>query len=158
MEEDLQIRTSNLVFSAIILWNPIPTPSITASRQAHPIAEFLAAFMPPLTANAPPVKNPAITATCQHNPFLWSALRQEHITQRFGDILALYGSSFLRIPLTAQSKVENKPPQTPKFPPSTGARALIAVSAPILRSPYGEFLKPLTPCHTAPPMALSPSQ
>ena len=53
--------TSNLVLSAIILWIPIPTPSITASRQAHPIAEFLAAFSPPLTANAPPVKNPAIT-------------------------------------------------------------------------------------------------
>lgn len=24
---------------------------------------------------------------------------------------------------------------------------------PILRSPYGLFLKPLTPCHTAPPIA-----
>lgn len=53
--------TSNLVFSAIILWNPIPTPSMTANKQAQPIAEFLAAFNPPLTARAPPVKNPAIT-------------------------------------------------------------------------------------------------
>lgn len=51
------------------------------------------------------------------------------------DELALYGSSFFRIPFTAQSKVENSPPQTPKFPPSTGARAFIAVRAPILRSP-----------------------
>lgn len=69
-----------------------------------------------------------------------------------GDILALYGSSFLLIPLTAQSKVENSPPHTPKFPPRTGARALIAVTAPIRLSPYGEFRKPLTPCHTAPPI------
>jgi hypothetical protein len=58
---DFCFLTSNLVFSAIILWNPIPTPSMTASKQAHPIAEFLAAFNPPLTANAPPVKNPAMT-------------------------------------------------------------------------------------------------
>lgn len=54
--------TSSFVFSAIILWNPIPTPSMTARRHAHPIAEFLAAFRPPLTANAPPVKNPAMTS------------------------------------------------------------------------------------------------
>jgi hypothetical protein len=54
-------RTSSLVFSAIILWNPIPTPSITASKHAQPIAEFLAAFAPPLIASAPPVKNPAMT-------------------------------------------------------------------------------------------------
>lgn len=79
------------------------------------------------------------------------------------------------MPLTAQSNVENRPPQTPKLPPRTGARALIAVIAPIRRSPYGEFLctyqnmrnwlvklqdagqrsyrKPLTPCHIAPPTA-----
>jgi hypothetical protein len=37
-------HTSNRVFSAIILWNPIPTPSITASKHAHPIAEFRAAL------------------------------------------------------------------------------------------------------------------
>lgn len=55
------VLTSNLVFSAIILWNPIPTPSITASRHAQPIAEFLAALKPPRTANAPPVKKPAMT-------------------------------------------------------------------------------------------------
>lgn len=33
----------------------------------------------------------------------------------------------------------NRPPQTPKFPPRTGARALIAVMAPMRRSPYGEL-------------------
>lgn len=53
--------TSNLVFSAIILWNPIPTPSITARKHAHMIAEFRAAFIPPLIASAPPVRKPAIT-------------------------------------------------------------------------------------------------
>jgi len=67
-------------------------------------------------------------------------------------VLALYGSSFFLIPFTAQSNVENSPPQTPKLPPNTGALALIAVRAPILRSPYGEFRNPLTPCHTAPPI------
>lgn len=56
-----RIPTSNRVFSAIILWKPIPTPSMTASKQAHAIAEFRAAFMPPRTASAPPVKNPAMT-------------------------------------------------------------------------------------------------
>lgn len=69
------------------------------------------------------------------------------------DVLALYGSSFFRIPLMAQSNVENNPPQTPKLPPRTGARALIAVMAPIRRSPYGLFLNPFTPCQTAPPIA-----
>lgn len=34
-----------------------------ASKHAHPIAEFLAAFTPPLTASAPPVKKPAMTTT-----------------------------------------------------------------------------------------------
>lgn len=53
--------TSNLVLSAIILWNPIPTPSITAKKQAHIMAEFRAALIPPRIASAPPVKNPAIT-------------------------------------------------------------------------------------------------
>lgn len=57
------------------------------------------------------------------------------------------------MPLTAQSNVENNPPQTPKFPPSTGALALIAVRAPILRSPYGLLRNPLTPCQTDPPIA-----
>ena len=55
------VLTSNRVFSAIILLKPIPTPSMTASKHAQPIAEFLAAFIPPRTASAPPVKNPAMT-------------------------------------------------------------------------------------------------
>lgn len=95
--------SSSFVFSAIILWKPIPTPSMTASRMAHPIAPFRIARGPPLTASAPPVKNPAM--------------------------IAFHGSSFLRTPFTAQSNVLNMPPQTPKFPPRTGARALIAVIA-----------------------------
>src|SRR4051812_35041422 len=78
-------------------------------------------------ANEPPVKKPAI--------------------------MALYGSSFLRMPLTAQSNVEKRPPQPPKLPPNTGARILTAVIAPIRLSPYGEFLKPLIPCHIVPPIA-----
>ena len=141
----LEIRTSSRVFSAIILWNPIPTPSMTASKHAHPIAEFLAALYPPLMANAPPVKNPAITVPLSA-PTPSQILHSCHI-------LALYGSSFFLTPLTAQSNVEKSPPQTPKLPPNTGARALIAVRAPIRRSPYGEFRKPFTPCHTAPPIA-----
>jgi hypothetical protein len=91
------------VFSAIILWKPIPTPSITARRMAHPIAPFRIARGPPRTASAPPVKKPAM--------------------------MAFQGSSFLRTPLTAQSKLLNMPPHTPKLPPSTGARALMAVIA-----------------------------
>jgi hypothetical protein len=60
--------TSSRVFSAIILWMPMPTPSITASKHAHPIAEFRAAFIPPLTARAPPVKNPAMTIRTHRQP------------------------------------------------------------------------------------------
>jgi hypothetical protein len=44
-------------------------------------------------------------------------------------MMAFHGSSFFRMPLTAQSKDEKSPPQTPKLPPRTGARALMAVSA-----------------------------
>lgn len=94
---------SSLVFSAIILWKPIPTPSITAIKMAQPIAPFRIALGPPLTAKEPPVRKPAI--------------------------MAFQGSSFLRTPLTAQSKELKRPPQTPKLPPRTGARALIAVIA-----------------------------
>ena len=54
--------TSSLVFSAIILWNPIPTPSMTARRMAHPMAPLRTAFAPPRTARAPPVKKPAMMA------------------------------------------------------------------------------------------------
>lgn len=52
------------VFPAIILWKPIPTPSMTPKSTAQPIPEVRAAFLPPLIANEPPVKNPAMTAAC----------------------------------------------------------------------------------------------
>jgi hypothetical protein len=54
-------RTSNRVWSAMTLWNPIPTPSITARKIAHMMAPFLAAFTPPRIAKEPPVKKPAMT-------------------------------------------------------------------------------------------------
>ena len=41
----------------------------------------------------------------------------------------------------------------PKFPPNTGALALIAVIAPILLSPMGLLRNPLIPCHIVPPIA-----
>ncbi|EDK37360.2 conserved hypothetical protein [Meyerozyma guilliermondii ATCC 6260] len=104
----------------------IPTPSNTPNKQAHVMAEFLVCFHPPLKAKAPPVKNPAITA--------------------------FHASSLLLTALTVQSNVENNPPQTPKFPPTTGARALTAAIEPYILSPYGEFSKPLIPCHTQPPI------
>ncbi|AEO58686.1 hypothetical protein MYCTH_2093591 [Thermothelomyces thermophilus ATCC 42464] len=105
---------------------------MTASRIAQLMAPFLAALYPPRIANEPPVKNPAIWSSRS-----WST----------------YASSFFLMPLTAQSNVLNKPPQTPKLPPKTGARILIAVMAPSLRSPYGLFLNPLTPCQIVPPTA-----
>jgi hypothetical protein len=76
-----QILTSSLVFSAMTLCNPIPTPSITAKNIAHIIAPFRAAFKPPLIASEPPVRKPAM--------------------------IELYGSSFFLMPLTAQSNVLN---------------------------------------------------
>lgn len=108
----------------------MPTPSITASNIAQPIAEFLAAFMPPLMASEPPVKKPAMTVSTSV-----SLLELRFAEAAEGNQLALYGSSFFLTPFTAQSNVENKPPHTPKFPPSTGARAFIAVMAPMRRSP-----------------------
>jgi len=53
--------TSNRVWSAMALWKPIPTPSITARKIAHMMAPFLAAFKPPRIAKEPPVKKPAMT-------------------------------------------------------------------------------------------------
>lgn len=142
------------------LWNPIPTPSITASSTAQPIAEFRAAFTPPRTARLPPVKKPAMTVKTTHeciSGFRVVAIGRSHLHWRLDEaghgLLALYGSSFLRIPLTAQSNVEKRPPQTPKLPPSTGARAFMAVRAPMRRSPYGELRKPLIPCQREPPIA-----
>lgn len=51
------------------------------------------------------------------------------------EMIAFHGSSFCLQPFTAQSNVENNPPQTPKFPPITGARAFIADNDPMRRSP-----------------------
>lgn len=42
------------VFSAIIRENPMPTPSMTASRIAQPMALFRMARAPPRTASEPP--------------------------------------------------------------------------------------------------------
>lgn len=55
--------TSSFVLSAIILWKPIPTPSITAKKTPHMMAEFRAALNPPRMARAPPVQKPAMTVT-----------------------------------------------------------------------------------------------
>src|SRR6266852_2572944 len=52
------------------------------------------------------------------------------------EIIAFHASSFCRYPFTAQSNVENMPPQTPKLPPVTGARAFIVEMEPARRSPY----------------------
>jgi len=49
------------------------------------------------------------------------------VSRKLG-VISVSCSSY-RTPLTAQSNVEKSPPQTPKLPPRTGARALIAVKA-----------------------------
>jgi hypothetical protein len=113
----------------------MPTPSITAMKIAHPIADALAALKPLLTAKAPPVKKPAITIIPLAIERNWARQFLRAAVEDYRDILALYGSSFFLIPVTAQSKVEKSPPHIPKFPPSTGARALMAVRAPMRRSP-----------------------
>lgn len=124
---EMNWHTSSFVLPAIIFDRPIPTPSMTASKMAQPIAPFLAALYPPRIAREPPVMKPAP--------------------------MAFQGSSFLRTPLMAQSNVLKRPPQTPKLPPRTGARILTAVMAPIRLSPYGLFRNPLMPCQIVPPMA-----
>lgn len=52
------------------------------------------------------------------------------------EMIAFHMSSFCRHPFTAQSNVENMPPQTPKLPPVTGALALMTDIAPTRRSPW----------------------
>ncbi|KAK7681253.1 hypothetical protein QCA50_015640 [Cerrena zonata] len=104
----------------------IPTPSKIPKKHAQVMAEFLVCLHPPLMAKAPPVKKPAM--------------------------MAFQESSLLLMALTEQSKVENNPPQTPKFPPTTGALALMALMDPYHLSPYGELRNPLIPCQTQPPM------
>lgn len=49
------------MFGAIILFNPIPTPSINARSIPQPMAELRADLRPPRMARAPPVKKPAMT-------------------------------------------------------------------------------------------------
>jgi hypothetical protein len=109
-------------------------PDHTSLIPHHPSHPLLVAQPDPtrkpnshLKAKLPPVKNPAV--------------------------IAFHGSSFCLYPFTAQSKDENNPPQTPKFPPKTGARALMADTEPIRRSPRGELRAPLIPCHIPPPIA-----
>jgi hypothetical protein len=75
--------TSNRAFSAIILWNPIPVPSIIASKHAHPIVEFRAAFAPPLIASVRPVKNLAMTIIPQMLDIIpWTTNPQLQATRR----------------------------------------------------------------------------
>jgi len=104
-----------------------PTPSKTPRRIPQAMADPKADLGPLRAAKQPPVKKP--------------------------DMMAFQGSSFCRQPLMAQSKVENMPPQTPKLPPVTGARAFMEETAPMKRSPLGEFLAPFIPCQIPPPTA-----
>jgi len=67
--------------------------------------------------------------------------------------IAFHGSSVCRHSATTQSNADHSPPKAPKFPPVTGARALMDEMAPRMRSPRGVFLAPLTPCQNPPPIA-----
>ncbi len=127
--------TSSRVFSAIILWIPMPTPSITASKHAHPIAEFRAAFIPPRTASAPPVKNPAMTVhvsivsltLIQTNPFRniiphpFNSLHPlsnhppSHSAQA-GALTSIIRILLLPNPLNRTIKRAKQPPPHPKIP------------------------------------------
>lgn len=100
---------TGLFCSAVHLVIAIPTPSMRAKRPPPTTADTVAAFAPPRAASTPPVKAP--------------------------DKIEFHGSSFCLIPLRPQSKVENRPPQTAKLPPNTGARAFMADTAPTKRSP-----------------------
>jgi len=122
------------VFSANIRPKTMPTPSMTARRTAHPMALLRAALAPPRTASAPPVKKP-LRIAFQGSSFLLRRMSRDFESQAGGN----HEHAYLR-PLTAQSKEEKRPPQTPKFPPRTGARALIDTSALIRRSPWGALL------------------
>mmetsp|Transcript_41771 Transcript_41771/g.94365 ORF Transcript_41771/g.94365 Transcript_41771/m.94365 type:complete len:225 (-) Transcript_41771:78-752(-) len=113
--------------SAIIFVKKMLSPSIIASNTPPTAAERPAARHPPRAASTPPVAAP--------------------------EMIEFHGSSFLRIATSEQSKVENRPPHTAKFPPIIGALALTAVTPPIKRSPRGELRAPLTLFHTPPPMA-----
>ena len=102
------------------------TPSKTPSRMPHMTPAPAAVLGPPRMASVEPVKKPAM--------------------------IAFHGSSFWRMDLTLQSNDVNSPPQIPKLPPRTGARALMAETEPRKRSPRGEFRAPLMPCQIVPPI------
>jgi len=110
-----------------IRFSTTPTPSNTPRRMPHATADPKADLGPLRAARQPPVMNP--------------------------EMIAFHASSFCRYPFTAQSNVENIPPQTPKLPPVTGARAFMDDTAPTSRSPRGELRAPLIPCHMPPPTA-----
>lgn len=118
--------TSSLVLRASLFRNTIPMPSITAINTADPIAPFLTDRKPPRVAKAPPVTDAAP--------------------------IAFQGSSFRRMPVIEQLSKLKSPLQAPTLPPKTGARILMAVSAPIRRSPYGLLRNPLVPCQNVAPI------
>lgn len=120
------IGATGLLFSARRRCISTPTPSKTPRRIPHMTPAPNAVLGPPRIARLEPVKKPAI--------------------------IAFQGSSFWRTLFTVQSKVVKSPPHTPKLPPSTGARALIADTEPSQRSPRGELRAPLIPCQMVPPM------
>jgi hypothetical protein len=125
-----------------------PTPSKTPRSTPEATAIWNADLGPLRAARQPPVRKP--------------------------EMIEFHASSFCRTPLTAQSNVLNIPPQTPKFPPVTGARAFTEERAPTRRSPYasstcqhleskpchrecghtrGELRAPLTEYQIVPPTA-----
>lgn len=97
----------------------MPTPSIRARRTPPMTADPTIAPVPFRTAKMAPVRAPLV--------------------------MEFQGSSFLRIFTIVQSIVENKPPQTAKFPPMIGALSLMAPRLPSRRrlTPEGAFLNPL---------------
>jgi len=103
-----------------------PTPSNTPSRIPQATAELNAALGPPNTHRQ------KSSNTLQYRNLLRAAKQPPVMNP---DIIAFHASSFCRIPLTAQSNVENIPPQIPKLPPVTGALAFIDEIAPTKRSP-----------------------
>jgi hypothetical protein len=123
----------------------MPTPSITARRTAQPIALFRIERKPPRTASEPPcvLLDTLDTFMDRRDTYCKEACNDRVPRVFFSSNSRLVNDHFLQLfslsthPFSAQSYVENNPPQTPKFPPNTGALAFIAVRAPILLSPYG---------------------
>lgn len=106
-----------------------PTPSKTPRRIPHATADPNAALGPPaqlkkdINDSSSEDRGKALLRAAKHPPVMNP------------EIIAFHASSFCRYPFTAQSNVENIPPHTPKFPPVTGARALITEMAPTSLSP-----------------------